>query len=232
MKRILNLLFFKLIQLTKFRSRIITIIKSHYYKELENNIPLEGNLYCPILYESSFCSFNEIFAQGEYKHFINKIDLPEKWLDLGCHLGHFSLQLNSLRRSAGKKLGKGLLIDADSRIIDSIDKTIEINSLETYFKFKSGVLGSSKNIFFYEDDFMSSSNIESIRKHAKKLITENEIINLLAPPYDLVKVDIEGGEYEFLKKLSNDIKTDQIFIPRMAFMAFRGEAVWIKSKNV
>lgn len=203
MKSILNLLFFKLIQLTKFRSRIITIIKSHYYKELENNIPLEGNLYCPILYESSFCSFNEIFAQGEYKHFINKIDLPEKWLDLGCHLGHFSLQLNSLRRSAGKKLGKGLLIDADSRIIDSIDKTIEINSLETYFKFKSGVLGSSKNTFFYEDDFMSSSNIESIRKHAKKrkvkLITENEIINLLAPPYDLVKVDIEGGEYEFLK---------------------------------
>ena len=41
---------------------------------------------------------------------------------------------------------------------------------------------------------MSSSNIESIRKHAKrekKLITENEIINLLVPPYDLVKVDIE-----------------------------------------
>ncbi len=203
MKKILNFLFLKLIQLTKFRLRIISIIKSHYYKELENNIPLEGNLYCPILYESSFCSFDEIFGQGEYKHFINKIDLPEKWLDLGCHLGHFSLQLNSLRRSAGKKLGKGLLIDADSRIIDSIDKTIEINSLESYFKFKSGVLGSSKDIFFYEDDFMSSSNIESIRKHAKKrkvnLITENEIINLMAPPYDLVKVDIEGGEYEFLK---------------------------------
>ena len=138
-----------------------------------------------------------------FKHFINKIDLPEKWLDLGCHLGHFSLQLNSLRRSAGKKLGKGLLIDADSRIIDSIDKTIEINSLETYFKFKSGVLGSNKNTYFYEDDFMSSSNIESIRNHAKKrkveLITENEIIKILTPPYDLVKVDIEGGEYEFLE---------------------------------
>lgn len=203
MKIILNFLLLKLIQLGKLRTRIISIIKSHYYKELENKIPLEGNLYCPILYENSLCSFNEIFGQGEYRQFINKIDLPEKWLDLGCHLGHFSLQLNSLRRSAGKKLGKGLLIDADSRIIDSIDKTIEINSLETYFKFKSGVLGSNKNTYFYEDDFMSSSNIESIRKHAKKrkvkLITENEIINLLAPPYDLVKVDIEGGEYEFLK---------------------------------
>ena len=42
------------------------------------------------------------------------------------------------KKKAGKKLGKGLFIDADSRIIDSIDKTIEINSLETYFKFKSG----------------------------------------------------------------------------------------------
>ena len=98
-----------------------------------------------------------------------------------------------------------MLIDADQRVISGVDDLISRNLLNHRFKFLHGAISEGSGlVHFQEDDFMSSSlEVLSFKTNRKPsvsipIIDQSIILTTLPPPYDLVKIDVEGAEYDFL----------------------------------
>jgi FkbM family methyltransferase len=186
------------------RNKVIFHLKRYYYSELGFNVDIGNELVCPVACPSALYSLSEIFFEDEYKQVFDLIDLPSRWLDLGCHYGFFSLYTTRLLRKTSKSAFNALLVDADSRVQYGIDSLIRHNCLESNFIFKLGaVAAGSGAVRFLEQDVMSSSledltpKTSLLTSKAVPIVDQNAILSLIAPPYDLVKIDVEGGEYDF-----------------------------------
>lgn len=203
MKKIIDRLIITFLRNRLICNKIISTLKQYYFHRLDITIPLSNHLQCPIDRFESYCCYNEIFISEEYKEILEMIETPRKWLDIGCHQGFFSLYVEQSRRLESKSGSSALLVDADTRVIRGVEKLISINSLDESFYFQHGLIqGGQETGVFFEDDFMSSSLIPSDRSWKVKkevpVLNQSKIMQLLEPPYDLIKLDIEGGEYDFL----------------------------------
>ena len=186
------------------RRRIAFQMAHQYYDELDIMVPVGEGLSCPVSLSEHWCSFSEIFVEREYAASLCNIPLPDRWLDLGCYAGYFSLFTAWVR--AQKKLPadfRALLVDGDPRTAKAVGKLISSNNLGGMLKFKQGVIAAgtgSKD--FAVKSVMSSSVSQPFDDNSHvvsvPIVTESEIMELLPPPYDLIKIDIEGGEFEFL----------------------------------
>src|SRR5688572_2578514 len=90
-----------LIRSQPIRRRIIFELKHRYYANLDLQIPLGHGLICPLSFADAWDSFGEIFIQGEYAGALDQVGPPQRWLDLGCHAGFFSLYVLWRRARAG-----------------------------------------------------------------------------------------------------------------------------------
>jgi FkbM family methyltransferase len=197
-----------LLRQAALRRRVVFEIKQEYFEELEFNVPLSHHFSCPIYSPEAWCSFSEIFFGDEYTPVFESIPLPDRWLDLGCHMGYFSLLVIWLRAKRGLDTHcNALLVDADSHSIPAIEKLIAVNHLEKQLSFRHGLISRhDREQLFIERGFMASSVAElteaGLGKNAKPVNTlcAEQIIAILPPPYDLIKIDVEGSEYDFLIK--------------------------------
>jgi FkbM family methyltransferase len=189
---------------TPIRRRLIFDVRQYYYAELENQIPLGNGLSCPLAFLDAWSSFSEIFVEGEYAPAFDRVPLPERWLDLGCHAGFFSLYVAWQRAQAGLRPGTALLVDADSRMAAAVARLVERNNLSSHFRFLQGAIApGSGHLDFRERGHMSSSisdgrgTFEDGTRTRVSVLTPHALTQTFPPPYDLVKVDIEGAEYDF-----------------------------------
>jgi hypothetical protein len=193
-----------LLKAEPFRRRVVFELRQHYYKELEIRIPLAANLWCPITFLEAWTSFSEIFVKSEYGTALKAMPLPGRWLDLGCHAGFFSLYVIWQRAEMGLASDfKALLVDGDNRVKEAIDALIEVNGLAGKLKFQHGLISANSGAreFIERDHMASSLSYGTHRKGTIRLVETlpaSRLMELLPPPYELVKVDLEGGEYEFL----------------------------------
>jgi FkbM family methyltransferase len=195
----------KLLRWTALRRRIIFALRQDYFEDLGVVATFEYNLLCPIVRQEYWNSFYGVFISEEYVPVFDQIPVPERWLDIGCHAGFFSLLMVMLRRR--RKLtgdGKGLLVDGDARVAASVDKIAALNRLGENLKFVHGAISSAEGPVFFEEGFIMSSHVEPGGAAAGKkgrfvpVAKPEELTRLLPGPYDLVKIDAEGGEYDFL----------------------------------
>ena len=186
------------------RLRMIYELRQNWFSDLSIGIPLSDGFSCPIPELDSLYSFSEIFVTGEYGTTFQKIPLPKRWLDLGCHTGYFSLYLAWQHTIAGTADWRALLIDADPRMEKFAKATLKANGMDGHCTMLSGMISAVQG----ESDFalrpgMGSSSdlgmgdIQEIRR--VKTVSAEDILKVFPPPYDLIKIDIEGGEYEFLE---------------------------------
>jgi FkbM family methyltransferase len=194
----------------ELRRRLIFELEHKYYAELNVAVPLGGGMVCPVVAEDYWHSFAEIFIDGAYNSLLSHIDPPSRWIDLGCHAGYFSLLLFSLQAKRGQpKNTKALLVDGDPRVERAIRKLTTLNKLEQSLIFKQAVVaGGQGERRFVMREVMSSSISEDKNRDDKSavavsIVSEDDLMRLLSPPYDLIKVDIEGMEYEFLLGYKN-----------------------------
>jgi FkbM family methyltransferase len=188
-----------------FRKRAAYHFRYDYFADIELSIPLSHGFWCPISTIDSIHSFSEIFVVGEYGSFLDEIPLPRRWLDVGCHAGYFTLYLAWLHAISGKSADwRALLIDADPRVEILARKTLAQNSLLPRCEFRLGLISNEKGeLDFRLRDGMGSSldatvgGIQSIRR--VRVITPGEILAGLPPPYDLIKIDVEGAESAFVE---------------------------------
>jgi FkbM family methyltransferase len=193
-----------LLGIPAIRRRVIFEIKYRWYKDLDLMIPLSKGFVCPIPEHDALYSFAEIFASNEYGSFLQHTGLPKRWIDLGCHAGYFTLYLAWQRAQSGENDWTALLIDADARVKEQTEKTIELNQIRKNCELIWGLISSQEGVhnFGLRDGMGSSTDlsIAGIRKVSSvRTLSPSEILKSFPPPYDLIKVDIEGGEYDFVE---------------------------------
>ena len=211
-----------MLNLKPIRRRIIFELQQRYYDELDILVPLGHELVAPVSSMESWCSFSEIFLEDEYTSALDSIagsgTLPGRWLDLGCHVGFFSLWLILKRLKQNLPTNcQALLIDADPRGCKTVEKLIRVNHLEDQLRFAHGAIASSdgQNSFAIRG-YMSSSaadlgdtpdNVQMV-----KTLDQQTVMSLLSPPYDLIKIDVEGSEFDFLTSYQDILKSTKYLI--------------------
>ena len=187
-----------------FRRRALFELQQRYYHEFSNVVPLGHGLQCPLMFRDGWHSFAEIFVQGEYEPPFKQLPLPSRWVDIGCHAGFFSLYVAWRRAQAGcNDPGMALLLDADSRMALPVGELVRLNGLTERFQFLQGMVASGVgDRAFIERAVMASAaagtGVSSGRRTTVPVIAAAEILAQFPPPYDLVKIDIEGGEDHFV----------------------------------
>ena len=193
-------------KISPLRRRLAFQVKYRCLAELDLRVSLGHDVWVPWADEEIASSFAEIFLEQEYSSLFHFIKPPARWIDLGAFAGIFSIWLVWMRNrlGSGGPPSEALLIDADRRRAGYITDLLRVNNLSERFHFRHGAIdagsGSSR---FVQKPYMSSA-LASIPGPIGPtlevpILTGPEIVALFEPPYDLVKVDIEGAEYQFLQ---------------------------------
>ncbi len=174
-----------------------------WFGEFEFEIPLTEDLFCPIGAWDSAHSFSEIFVANEYGSFLDEAPLPRRWIDLGCHAGYFTLYLAWKNALAGRVKGwSAFMIDADPRVEPMVSWLLRRNGLEKNGRFVPGMIGEAggEREFALRSGMGSSADVDGAQSVCRvRCIAAGEIAKAFPGPYDLIKIDIEGAEYGFLR---------------------------------
>ncbi len=199
-KAIVKALLKALLGIGPLRRRLVFAFRHEHFDWLDVRLPVDDTHKAVLASLEATESFSEIFVRQAYAPVLQKTGLPTRFLDLGCHYGLFSLYLAT--QADGADL-QGLLVDGDARVRDGVEKLLTINPGLDGCRFVHGVVGqgSGDTTFYLRPGMGSSSENPNDNQgvaSTTRIISEAEMLELLPPPYDLVKVDIEGGEGDFL----------------------------------
>jgi FkbM family methyltransferase len=188
------------------RHRLAFQVKYRCLSELDLSVPLGHEVNLPWFDQEVGSSFAEVFLEQEYAALLRFMPPPARWVDLGAYAGFFSAWI-LWKRNQMKMRGsapEALLVDADERSGPLIDALLRVNNLSGNFLFRHGAIANGTGICrFVSRPYMSSGLASAGLLPGESLevpiLTAGEIMGSFPPPYDLVKVDIEGAEYEFLR---------------------------------
>jgi FkbM family methyltransferase len=165
------------------------------------------------LEKDSYDSFSEIFIKQEYLEFIP--DEPiSRILDIGAHYGYFSLWLQS--RHPEIELSS-LMIEPSPSCARSLHNLANQEILDGRFSYLQRAIGlpDSESSPFYDRSHMAGSRY-SLSQSEKAIqvqnLSEADLVEKLEAPYDLIKCDIEGSEWEFLNNFQNLIKESKYLL--------------------
>jgi FkbM family methyltransferase len=199
-RRYLALFFLRQPRLRRF---LTALLKQHYFRDLNLRIPIGRGIFCPIHSRGNFDSFSEIFCRHEYAGLWEHLAPPQRWLDLGAHAGYFTLYVAAQHSAADSRSAwRAALVEPDPRMRDVIADGVESNGLAAQTRMLWGMLGSSdRRPRFALRESMLSSAVDPWggKLIDVALIDEAALMAAFPPPYDLVKVDIEGSEYDFVR---------------------------------
>jgi FkbM family methyltransferase len=188
------------------RNRLAFQVKYRCLSGLNLSIPLGHDVNLPWFDQEVGASFAEVFLEQEYAGLFRFMSPPDRWVDLGAYAGFFSAWVlwNRNRMKMDDSTPEALLIDADERSLSLIDALVRANNLSKKFRFRHGAIADGTGTCrFVRRSYMGSSlasnGVLQGSGHEVPILTAEEIMATFPPPYDLVKVDIEGAEYEFLR---------------------------------
>ena len=188
-----------LLRIGLVRNKLLFHLKHKYFHEFEHSIPLQSGYWAHLLEKDSYDSFSEIFIKQEYLGFLPDEPISHI-LDIGAHYGYFSLWLQS--RHPEIELCS-LMIEPSPSCARSLSHLANQQKLDGRFSYLQGVIGfpDSESTPFYDRSHMAGSRY-SLSQSEKPVqvqnLTEADLLEKLEPPYDLIKCDIEGSEWEFL----------------------------------
>ena len=185
------------------RDKIKFSFLHYYFHELNFSIPVGSNYYAHLLESDSYDSFSEIFIQQEYSDFIPNEHITSV-LDLGANFGYFSLWLQTKRP---KDKIYSTLIEPSLRCSRSLKKLVDLPQLQKRFQYLPLAIGdpSKPHIKFYDRPYMAGSIFESDRTDSyynANTLKTSDVFTSDRKSFDLLKCDIEGGEWEFIVNYS------------------------------
>lgn len=187
------------------RRRLAFHLKQHHFADLQMRIPIGQGLVCPVGAEENLMSFGEIFGEREYEALLREIPPPRRWLDVGAHAGYFSLMLAARLLQEGVDGWEALLVEPDPRLRRTIEAGLAQPGLRNRARFLPAAVGAGgvgELPFALRSGMVSSLDAgaaQVAQTVAVPIASEAEIAARLAPPYDLLKLDVEGAEYDFVR---------------------------------
>jgi len=195
------------------RNRLKFHFLHSYFNELQLTIPVGYGYNARLLEPDSYDSFSEIFIQQEYADFIPNEHITSV-LDLGANFGYFSLWLQSKRP---KDKIHSILVEPSLRCIRSLENLTRSPQIQNRFKFLPMAIGDPKktNVKFYDRPFMAASIFESDnneKSYDVNTLKLSDLLSLNRDSYDLIKCDIEGGEWNFLIHYASILKNSKFLV--------------------
>ena len=142
---------------------------------------------------------------------LNRVTDETVFLDVGGHLGQFSLAVAAQLRHLNTQ--KVFVFEPFSRSFEYLERNIEANNLQNIIKSESLCI-SDKNgvIYFYADPLQSdysstvkNSDGSSVKSKIEvKTVTIDSYFKSISPP-TLVKIDVEGAELSVLRGMTEII---------------------------
>jgi FkbM family methyltransferase len=148
--------------------------------------------------EPIFMNYEEFFVEGVYEH----LDLknPKNVLDIGANVGLWTKYILS------KGANKVFCFEPNKEAVNHLRNTLRDNS--NTFIFDKAVYKENTSLEFFVDESNSiTSSIYSIQGHVPSYkvdaITLEDAINQTGENFiDLIKIDIEGAEFDIIENLS------------------------------
>jgi FkbM family methyltransferase len=109
------------------------------------------------------------------------------------------------------------LVEPSPRCTRSLKNLINQKKLGGRFSYLQGAISlpENKSTPFYDRTHMAGSRSSSSNSEKSILvrsISENDLMDNLEPPYDLIKCDIEGSEWEFLTYHTDVLRKTQYLL--------------------
>lgn len=181
------------------RKKLLFHLKHKYFHELGHSIPVGSGYWAHLLENDSYDSFSEIFIDLEYQNFIPKEPISHV-LDIGAHYGYFSLWLQSMR---SKDKIYSTLVEPSLRCRRSLEQLVGSSQLQNRFRYLPRAIADPKksHVKFFDRPYMAGSIFESEHKDSSyqaSTLKTSDVFSPASSSYDLVKCDIEGGEWNLL----------------------------------
>jgi FkbM family methyltransferase len=195
------------------RNRLKFHFLHSYFNELQVSIPVGNGYVAQLLETDAYDSFSEIFIQQEYSDFIPDEPITSI-LDIGANYGYFSLWLQS--KCSQDKI-YSTLIEPSLRCRRSLEKLVTLPRLQNRFQYLQRAVGDPKEplIKFFDRPYMAGSIFESEHSdppyHANTL-KSSEVLSSNSSSYDLIKCDIEGGEWDLLIHYPSILKNSKFLV--------------------
>ena len=150
------------------------------------------------------CAVNSKFYEQETTEIISKsIRTGMTFVDIGANSGYFSLLVSSILGTAGKIFA----IEPTPSTYERMVKNIQYNNFKNIKPYNVALSEKSGFSYIFVDPVSDGSNSlvenQNRRKYKVTLSTLDDIMLPSLP--DLVKIDVEGFEYEVLKGASKTI---------------------------
>ena len=202
-----------LLKIQTFRRAMLAHLRLDYFHEFHHSIPLGNNYWAHLWENDAYDSFSEIFIQDEYSDFI-----PEKniftVLDIGANYGYFSLWLQS-KRPQDKIYS--ILIEPSLRCRRSLDKLVNLPQLQNRFQYLQRAIGDPNDpqVKFFDRPHMAGSIFESDNRDSSfnaNTLKASDVFSSERDTFDLIKCDIEGGEWNFLINYTSILKNSKFLV--------------------
>ena len=202
-----------LLKIRAFRRAMLAHLRLDYFHEFNHSIPLGNNYWAHLRENDAYDSFSEIFIQQEYDDFMPPENILSV-LDIGANYGYFSLWLQSKRPQDKIHF---TLIEPSLRCSRSIEKLVESPQLQNRFQYLQLAVGDPRkpHIKFFDRPFMAGSIFESDHKdlsYNAKTLKASDVFSSDRDTFDLIKCDIEGGEWNFLINYTSILKNSKFLV--------------------
>lgn len=184
-------------------------------------LPGIGQYGLPLSTKYDVASARDVFLSAHYWRIFDHLDkAPEIIVDLGSHCGHFSIAANILiKEKFCEDRAKYILVDPVQKLARAAERNLKsagISNFETHI----GLVGKIDGTAFVSLDpknllktaACSDSNQVAVSEFVSKYVNLRDLL----PPnakIDILKIDIEGSEYEFVDSYPDLIeKTELIAI--------------------
>jgi FkbM family methyltransferase len=149
-------------------------------------------------------SAQDVFCHPYYWQLYSWLPIaPELVVDAGANCGHFSILLDTCTRVAfGQSGTRYLLVEPNAALIPILSANLERAGMAGRFTIVEGLLGAksgSSTLWVHPKNFLASS-MKPLHGARARLVSFIDLMPLIAgQEIDVLKVDIEGGEYPFVQ---------------------------------
>jgi FkbM family methyltransferase len=187
------------------------------YKKYKFNIPDES---VNAKSDKKHKSIGQRMESGEWENdeiqiLSSYLDEKDKVVELGACIGFLGVLVNDKLSNKSDHV----VIEANPDLIPIIEENKKVNNSE--FKVEHCLIGNSNNKFldFNVSDFILGSSIHG--KGGRVVKVPIKPLSAYSNKYNFLIVDIEGGEYELIRKYQNEIsKFKKILIEFHPFFGF------------
>lgn len=176
-----------------------------------------GNLSLNNKYD--IASLRDVFMSMHYWRAFEHLSSPPGLIvDLGAHCGHFSVLCHlAILERFGIDSAEYILVEALPLLIPKIQRVVEEAGFSQQVKIVQGLVGKVEGIASFQTDprnLLSSKALPESSNGRSTKLAYKDLDSIVPPgiPIDILKIDIEGSEYDLVRNYRHILLSAKILL--------------------